>query len=261
MGYLHDGHLSLIRTSASLHLFTVVSIFVNPLQFGPNEDYDAYPRTEDRDFALAQNAGADLVWFPRKQDIYASQSETTVLPGSLAHKLCGLSRPAFFGGIATVVLKLFNIMGPCHSFFGEKDYQQLTILRRMVLDFFVPVKIVACPTVREADGLAMSSRNVHLKPKDRHLALSLIRSINMAQEMARAGQLSCSQIRHSLIEQWPAGIELDYMDFRDDTQLANVERVEPSTRLFVGAWLNGVRLIDNASLWMQQTTRLQDSLS
>lgn len=246
MGYLHMGHQSLIEASQKEGHFTVVSVFVNPTQFGPNEDLDAYPRDAERDFQLASQSGADLVWFPEVSDLYAEGSKTMVAPGDLARRMCGLSRPDFFGGICTVVLKFFVIIRPDYAWFGEKDFQQLTIVRRMVADFYLDVEIIGGETIREADGLAMSSRNARLKPEERDLALALYRIIDQAQQAFQAGERDAVQLEARLRASWPKGIDLDYLDLRDPVHLEKVGTLAENTRIFLGAWLNGVRLIDNA---------------
>ena len=248
MGFLHQGHLSLIEASRKQNLYTVVSIFVNPAQFGANEDLDVYPSNPEGDYQLSMQAGADLVWYPSVDNIYPASAQTSVLPGALANKLCGVSRPQFFPGICTVVLKLFNIIRPSHTFFGEKDFQQLTIIRRMVRDFFLPIEVVGCPTVREPDGLAMSSRNANLAPQDRGLALTLYRQIVAAKDAFAAGQNNAEALRATLRANWPEGIDLDYLDFRNPSSLEEETTLTPQSRIFLGAWLNGVRLIDNAAL-------------
>lgn len=248
MGYLHEGHLALIRAAREAGCATVVTVFVNPTQFAPGEDYATYPRDEKRDFRLAARAGADLVWFPRVEDIYPVGWQTSVLPGALANRLCGLSRPHFFGGVCSVVLRLFQIIRPEHAWFGEKDFQQLAILRRMVHDFFLPVTLHGHEIVREPDGLAMSSRNTRLAPERRDLALTLWRCICRARQAFAAGQRDATSLLAELRADWPAELALDYMEFRDDQALELQEKLGPQTRLFLAAWLDGVRLIDNSPL-------------
>ncbi|MCB1045185.1 MAG: pantoate--beta-alanine ligase [Acidobacteria bacterium] len=259
MGYLHEGHLSLIRASRDQGLYTAVSIFVNPTQFGPNEDLDQYPRDHDRDFELAKSAGADLVWYPAHEDLYPAGHQTMVVPGDLAHKLCGISRPVFFTGIATVVLKLFHLIKPHMAFFGEKDYQQLAIIKRMVRDFLMEIEIQGCATVREADGLAMSSRNVRLSIEDRDIALTLYRSICTARMRFLEGETDPDTIRGEILSSWPKRLELDYLEFRDPENLELVPVLTPTTRIFIGAWLDGVRLIDNASIDSTEPLTLHDT--
>lgn len=248
MGYLHEGHQSLIRLAHKAGHFTVVSNFVNPLQFGPNEDYDTYPRDMARDDRLSAEAGADLVWYPSLEDIYPAWAQTVVTPGALAQRLCGVSRPQFFGGICTVVLKFFHLIQPQQAYFGEKDFQQLAIIRRMVADFYLDVEIVGGATVREPDGLAMSSRNARLKPADRDVALTLYQCIQEARRCFAAGMRDPAELRKRLQTNWPVRLDLDYMDFRDPVNLDEVSELAADTRIFLGAWLHGVRLIDNGAL-------------
>ncbi|CAM2006922.1 pantoate--beta-alanine ligase [Acanthopleuribacter pedis] len=248
MGSLHRGHQALVEASRNDGNFTVVSVFVNPAQFGPNEDFDTYPRDNDRDFELATAAGGDLVWYPDVADLYPAEAQTSVLPGDLAAKLCGVSRPQFFPGICTVVLKLLNLVRPHQTYFGEKDFQQLAIIRRMVADFYLNVDVVGCATVREDDGLAMSSRNRYLKPADRDIARTLYRTLQAAKAAFAAGERDATALKTQLTEAWPQGLELDYLAFREPEFLNEVTQLEADTRLFLGAWLRGIRLIDNAAV-------------
>ena len=249
MGFLHKGHQSLIKASKDHGNFTVVSVFVNPTQFGPNEDFKTYPRDSERDFELCKAAGGDFVWFPEVNDVYPEGSDTTVIPGALAECLCGASRPRFLSGVLTVVLKLFNIVCPDRAYFGEKDFQQLVVIRRMTSDFFMDIDVVGCPTVREPDGLAMSSRNVRLKSeKERDLALTLYRIILKARDAFENGERDAAALKESLMSLWPFDITLDYLDFRNPISLEEESILALDTRIFLGAWLNGVRLIDNQPL-------------
>ena len=248
MGFLHEGHQSLIRASASQGLFTVVSIFVNPAQFGPNEDLDTYPRDLEGDFNKCRQSGADLVWYPAVTDLYPAGADMRVDPGDLQKRLCGLSRPRFFGGIATVVLKFFQIIRPHKAFFGKKDFQQLTIIQQMVDQFHLDVEIVGCETIREPDGLAMSSRNARLKTHQRDQALALYRTICAARNAFLVGERDARLLAEKLKSNWPEGVTLDYLEFREPRQLTQVDTLSPCTRLFLGAWLDGVRLIDNAAV-------------
>ncbi|MBW5446602.1 pantoate--beta-alanine ligase [Cohnella sp. CFH 77786] len=177
MGYLHEGHASLIRRSVSENGLTVLSIFVNPLQFGPNEDFERYPRDERRDVELAEASGADIVFIPSVEEMYPEPMRTKVTVSELTDRLCGASRPGHFDGVATVVSKLFHIVQPDRAYFGLKDAQQVAVIARMTRDLHIPVDIVPCPTVREADGLALSSRNVYLSPEERKQALVLSQSL------------------------------------------------------------------------------------
>ncbi|MDJ0842054.1 MAG: pantoate--beta-alanine ligase [Acidobacteriota bacterium] len=248
MGYLHYGHRSLIERSRDDGCFTVVSVFVNPAQFGPDEDLDTYPADHDRDFELSVASGADLVWYPERTDLYPPESQTMVKPGALADRLCGVSRPQFFPGICSVVLRFFNLIKPDRAYFGEKDFQQLAIIKRMAADFYLDVDVIGCPLQREADGLAMSSRNARLAPEDRDLALTLYRTITEARTAYAKGERDAEALRTKLKEGWPQGIELDYLDFREPVLLEEVATLAADTRIFLGAWLNGVRLIDNDAL-------------
>lgn len=248
MGFLHQGHQSLIEQSAADGHFTVVSIFVNPTQFGPNEDLDTYPRDEEGDWQKSVASGADLVWYPSREDLYPEGAETMVTPGPMAKMLCGLSRPAFFGGICTVVLKFFNLVDPDVAYFGEKDFQQLTLIRRMASDFYLKVDVRGGETIREPDGLAMSSRNARLKEGQRDDALTLWRCIAGAREAFEAGERDAKALQARLRELWPDSMEFDYMDFRDPNTLELVDTLERDTRIFLGGWLDGVRLIDNARI-------------
>jgi len=248
MGFLHRGHQSLIEMSRDDGCFTVVSIFVNPAQFGPNEDLDSYPSDLDGDYEKSIASGADLVWYPTRTDLYPPDARMMVDPGPMAGRLCGISRPAFFGGICTVVLKLFHLIRPDRAYFGKKDYQQLTLIRRMVADFFMETEVIGGETIRETDGLAMSSRNARLAPGDRDLALTLHRTIEAAKQAFARGERDAETLQSRLKASWPDGLDLDYLDFRDPILLDEVDRLEPDTRIFLGAWLRGVRLIDNDAL-------------
>jgi len=257
MGFLHEGHLSLIRASASRGDLPIMSLFVNPTQFGPNEDLDSYPRNEERDIELATEAGAKIIWIPDTATLYPGgldDQQIKVVPGSISKRLCGASRPVFFTGICTVVLKLFNLIQPDRAYFGEKDFQQLQIIRRMVEELLLEIEIVGCPIVRESDGLAMSSRNVRIPNGKRDVALHLSRTIQKARVQYANGQRDVDALMDVLQADWPEDLELDYMECRCSTTLELVTQLDSSTRLFLGAWLKdesgtrGVRLIDNAAL-------------
>ncbi|PIE03508.1 MAG: pantoate--beta-alanine ligase [Acidobacteria bacterium] len=261
MGYLHEGHLSLIKTALQYQTKPVVSIFVNPTQFGPNEDLDTYPRNEERDIELATEAGAEIIWIPSTQEIYPGpdgigSQQFKVVPGSISRKLCGSSRPVFFTGIATVVLKLFHIVKPDCAFFGEKDFQQLQIIKRMVREFHMGINIIGCPIIREEDGLAMSSRNVRIPASRRKKALHLYATIQKAKTLFQQGLEEPQTMLKQLKEDWPEGLELDYLELYDPETLEPADHLKRDTRLFLGAWLKttenkhdmGVRLIDNAPL-------------
>jgi pantoate--beta-alanine ligase len=259
MGFLHEGHLSLIRAASARNEFPVVSIFVNPTQFGPNEDLDSYPKNEECDIKLAIDAGAECIWLPETEHIYPrpgglAAQQIKIVPGTMAHKLCGSSRPVFFTGICTVVLKLFNLVRPHSAYFGEKDFQQLLIIRTMVQELHLDIDIIGCPIVREKDGLAMSSRNIRI-PKDlKSTALHLFATIIKAKELVSRGITQTDVLLAELLKNWPEKLELDYMEFRSPQTLDTVSSCTPDTRLFLGVWLKdgtetrGVRLIDNADM-------------
>src|SRR5690625_3499375 len=190
MGYLHEGHVRLIETARAECDLVIVSIFVNPLQFGPNEDYDTYPRDTKRDLKSAEAHGADIVFLPEVTEMYPEQEQKLIVSvsGSMSEVLCGASRPGHFDGVATVVLKLINIVQPSHIFFGMKDAQQVAVIEQLIADFNLPVTLVGCPTVREEDGLAKSSRNVYLSPEERKQAVVLSEALTMGKQLLEAQQ-------------------------------------------------------------------------
>jgi len=250
MGYLHEGHLSLVRRARQECQHVVVSIFVNPTQFGPHEDYQRYPRDEARDLSLLAPLGVDVVFIPTAEEMYPSGYCTWVeVTGPLAQRLEGASRPGHFRGVTTVVTKLLNIVQPHRAYFGEKDAQQLRIVRRLVADLNLPVEIVPCPTVREPDGLAMSSRNTYLSPEERERALALHRSLVLAQELVRAGVRDAAHIRQRMREALAGpGIRLDYVSIAHPETLEELERIEGPALALVAAWVGPARLIDNMLL-------------
>lgn len=215
MGYLHEGHASLLRRAGEMCNTVVMSIFVNPLQFGPNEDYDSYPRDERRDLELAEREGVDIVFIPSVEEMYPQPTRTTVSVSGLTTRLCGASRPGHFDGVTTVVNKLFNIVQPDYAFFGLKDAQQVAVLRRMVSDLNMNVTIVPCPIVREGDGLALSSRNVFLSPEERTQALVLSRSLREARQSIEEGKVrTVAEVRNlltSVISSSPLAV-IDYAE-------------------------------------------------
>jgi pantoate--beta-alanine ligase len=228
----------------------VVSLFVNPTQFGPAEDYQRYPRDFDRDAALAQQVGVDVLYTPAVEAMYPAGYQTYVEVGQLSQGLCGASRPGQFRGVATVVLKLFHQVQPQAAVFGEKDYQQLAVIRRLVADLNVPVTIVGRPIVREADGLAMSSRNTYLNPAERGAALCLYRAILAARELVAAGENSREKIIKEIkkiITQTPH-TRLDYLALVDAATLEEVETIAGEARLALAVWVGKTRLIDNTEL-------------
>ncbi|WP_046226697.1 pantoate--beta-alanine ligase [Paenibacillus dauci] len=199
MGFLHEGHASLMRKAREMSDIVVISIFVNPIQFGPNEDFERYPRDEQRDLALAEAEGVDIVFLPTVEVMYPSPTKTHVSVAELTDTLCGASRPGHFDGVSTVVTKLFNIVKPDHAFFGAKDAQQVAVIRQMVDDLNMDIEIVPCPIVREQDGLALSSRNVYLSAEEREQALVLSRSLRLArEEIISNPQMTAGQVRELL---------------------------------------------------------------
>lgn len=247
MGYLHEGHLSLVRKSRAENRATVVSIFVNPTQFGPNEDFEAYPRDLQRDTNLLEREGVDIVFYPAPGDLYAPDHSTFVTEDGVSRDLCGASRPGHFRGVCTIVLKLFNIVSPDRAYFGEKDFQQLQVIRRMVRDLNVPVEIRGCPIVREPDGLALSSRNIYLSPSERQAALALSRSLKEAQKYFGGGQTNAAALlktaRNELEKE--ENLTVEYVELRDASDLSPVERIDKPVVLALAARIGKTRLIDN----------------
>lgn len=252
MGYLHEGHGALIRRARSECGLVVVSVFVNPRQFGVNEDLSRYPRDLERDLRVAAEAGAALLFHPDVNTMYPPDYATTVTVGGVSEPLEGSSRPGHFGGVATVVLKLLNIVQPERAYFGEKDWQQLAVVRQMVRDLNVPVEIVGVPTVREASGLALSSRNSYLTPEQRERAAILFRALRAVQAAAASGERETERLRQAGLDvlRTEPEVQLDYLAVvgRD---LRERERVEPDAlaRVLIAARMFGVRLIDNLPLF------------
>jgi pantoate--beta-alanine ligase len=247
MGALHEGHLSLVRQAKIECEVTVVSIFVNPTQFGPGEDFARYPRSPERDHELLKSLGVDVVFTPTSREIYSPGFATFVDPGHIATVFEGAQRPGHFRGVATVVLKLFNIVRPDIAFFGQKDFQQVVVIRRLVEDLNLLVQIAVCPIVREADGLARSSRNVYLNEGDRKAALLLFCSLERAEEMAQAGEADAERLLEEMRRTFDAEprVQLDYAAIVNPTTLEPVARVIPGSVALVAARLGSVRLIDN----------------
>jgi pantoate--beta-alanine ligase len=249
MGFLHEGHLSLIRRAHEDCETVVLSLFVNPKQFGEGEDLDAYPRDEDRDARLAEECGADILFAPDHDEVYPEGFSTTVEIAGLTDILCGATRPGHFAGVTTVVTKLFNMVGPAVAYFGQKDAQQALVIRKLVRDLDIPVRIEVCPTVREPDGLALSSRNAYLSPDERARALSLNRALRAAEASVAEGRTDADDVLAAAREQLQqAGIEPEYLELRSAKDLAPVERVNGSTLLAVAAQVGRARLIDNTIL-------------
>jgi pantoate--beta-alanine ligase len=250
MGALHQGHLDLVRAARHRASFVVASVFVNPTQFGPGEDLARYPRDLDSDVGKLASVGTDVVFSPEASELYPEGEQTRVRVGALAGPLCGASRPGHFEGVATVVAKLFGIIGPCVSVFGRKDYQQLLIVRRMVDDLFLPVEVVGHPIVREADGLAMSSRNGYLSTAERERALAIVRGLQAAAVSFAHGERGARELERLArepIEQ--AASSIDYVEVRDpDTLLPVAPLAGPRALLAVACRIGSTRLIDNIVL-------------
>jgi pantoate--beta-alanine ligase len=250
MGYLHAGHRSLIETARTRADVVVVSIFVNPLQFGPTEDLGRYPRDFERDEHICQAAGAQVVFYPDAASMYAPDHSVYVEETRLGQGLCGAARPGHFRGVTTVVAKLFNLVAPDFAVFGEKDAQQLRIIRRMVRDLAFPVEIIASPTVREADGLAMSSRNALLKPEERTQATCLRRALEEAVRLYQAGEHTTAHLKlamQTVIAHSPLA-QVDYIELVDDETMEPVEFIRKPTLVAVAVRFPSARLIDNVVL-------------
>lgn len=247
MGALHEGHLSLIRLAREQADIVVVSLFVNPTQFGEGEDFAVYPRCEEVDRTLCKREGVSVLFMPDSEDVYAQDASVWVDEEQLSSGLCGASRSGHFRGVCTVVLKLFNWVQPDLAFFGEKDAQQVRIVERMVRDLNVPVEIVRGITVREADGLAMSSRNARLSVRERAVAPGIYEALELAVQRARAGERSAGVLVDGVREALARleGVVVDYVVLVDDVNLAEVEWVERPALLAVAVWLGEVRLIDH----------------
>jgi pantoate--beta-alanine ligase len=247
MGYLHEGHLALVRRVKELSDRVVVSIFVNPIQFAPGEDYQRYPRDLERDKALLEKEEVDVLFSPKAQEMYPPGFQTYVEVKELSSGLCGRYRAGHFVGVATVVLKLFNILQPDIAVFGEKDYQQLKVIQRMVQDLNLDVKIIPHPTVREEDGLAMSSRNTYLSPEERKSAIALYKALNLAEELVNQGERRVATLKEKLkefIESYPY-TKVQYIEFVHPETLKEVERVDEPTLLALAVFVGKARLIDN----------------
>jgi pantoate--beta-alanine ligase len=250
MGWLHEGHLALMREGRKHGDTLIVSIFVNPTQFGPTEDFQDYPRDLDRDVTLAKSVGVDVIFAPEAKAMYDKAYQTHVDLEMLPRHLCGPSRPGHFRGVATVVTKLFNIVRPQVAFFGEKDYQQLVIIRRMVRDLNLDIRVIGVPTVRESDGLAMSSRNTYLSEEERRSARSLFQSLQQAQESVAQGITNAGELIHGASEFMGSKphVQIDYIAICDPETLEDVDRVEGPTLMALAVRVGKTRLIDNAIL-------------
>lgn len=246
MGYLHEGHMSLID-AAGENDKVVVSIFVNPMQFGPTEDLASYPRDLEHDAKLCEEHGVDLIFHPTPEEMYGDQFYSYVDMDVLTKELCGLSRPVHFRGVCTVVTKLFNIVTPDRAYFGQKDAQQLAVIKRMVKDLNMPLTITGCPIIREEDGLAKSSRNTYLSPEERKAALVLSRSIFLGKEMVEKGECDCKRILAAMteeIEKEPLA-KIDYVKIVDLDTMQQVEKIDRGILAAIAVYIGKTRLIDN----------------
>ena len=251
MGALHDGHKSLMIKGRSLADKLLVSIFVNPAQFGPNEDFASYPRDFERDCEIARACGADILFAPENSAMYAPSHATWVEVPALAKTLCGATRPGHFRGVCTVVLKLFNLAQPDIAIFGEKDRQQLCIIKKMTADLNLPIKVHGCPTVREADGLALSSRNQRLTPEERRQAAYIIKGLHLAKELRGKGETSAAKLDKAVRNYWRVQIpdgEIDYLEFVAPDTLAPEGSVKNTTIAAAAVKFSAARLIDNILL-------------
>lgn len=252
MGYLHEGHISLMERARQENDRVVVSVFVNPTQFGPNEDFEKYPKNLERDREICEKAGVDLVFAPSVAEMYPAKNLSFVDISELDQGLCGAKRPGHFRGVCTVVTKLFNIVLPDRAYFGEKDAQQLAIIRRMTEDLNFNIQIVACPTVRDQDGLALSSRNSYLSETERKAALVIPRSLEEASLAMKDGEREAAQIKkviHEMITAEPLAT-IDYIEVVDAATLKPVSRVERPVLVAVAVFIGGTRLIDN--FWFKE---------
>ena len=247
MGYLHEGHQSLIKKSASQNDRTVVSVFVNPIQFGPNEDLEAYPRDLNRDIKAVEEAGGDLIFNPEPSEMYPGHFTSFIDTTETTELLCGAVRPVHFRGVCTVVGKLFNIVPPDRAYFGQKDAQQLATIRRFVRDLNFPLEIIACPIVREDDGLAKSSRNTYLNAEERQAALILSKSLKKGKEAIESGEKDAKTIiaiiKNSLQSEPLARI--DYVEVVDFENIQRVDKIEGETLVAIAVYIGKTRLIDN----------------
>ncbi len=250
MGYLHEGHISLVRRSLQENDITVVSIFVNPTQFGPSEDYASYPRDLKRDLSMLEREGVDYVFVPTVEEMYPEGYSTYVVEENLSKYLCGKSRPGHFRGVCTVVMKLFNIVKPHRAYFGQKDAQQFRIIRKMVRDLNMDVEVIECPIVREQDGLAMSSRNVYLSAEERTHAIALNKALKIAENLYKVGERNTSRIKEKMTEYLSSfdKVKIDYVEIVDEQTLHPVEKINGKVIVAVAAWVGKARLIDNTIL-------------
>jgi len=254
MGYLHAGHLSLVHAARHECDVVVLSIFVNPRQFGPQEDFATYPRDMAGDLRQARQAGVDAVFTPAVEEMYPPGFLTEVAVHELTAPLCGASRPGHFNGVTTVVAKLFNIVGPDRAYFGQKDYQQVLVIRKMATDLHMPLEVITCPTVRESDGLAMSSRNAYLHPAERQAALVLWRALRLAEERLAQGERQGARLAATLrdcIAKEPLA-RIDYVAVCDPNTLRQVVQLAGTVLVALAVYIGKTRLIDNAVLRVEE---------
>ena len=250
MGYLHEGHLALVRRARAENPSLVVSIFVNPTQFGPQEDFDSYPRDTKRDLSLLEKEGTDVVFMPSVVEMYPEQFNSWIEVGKVTERLEGASRPAHFKGVTTVVAKLFNIIQPTRAYFGQKDAQQAVVIKKMVADLNMNLEIVTTPTVREPDGLAVSSRNTYLNPEERQAAVVLYQALSLAQQLWSQGEKDAQRLRQEmigLIKKQPLAT-IDYVSIADAETLDELEKVNPPALVSLAVKIGTTRLIDNIVL-------------
>jgi len=250
MGALHEGHLSLIRLAKSQAKHIIVSIFVNPTQFGPNEDFESYPRTRANDLALLENIGVDIVFFPQIHDIYPEGLDyaSRLYVPILGHLYCGKSRPSFFEGVCSIVLRLFLITNPTHTVFGEKDFQQVALITRLIKDLYLDIRVIRAPIVREVDGLALSSRNQYLNSDERRIATQIYAVLSELKESLRTPEstIICIQKAKTVLES--AGIRLDYLVLINGQTLEETDTAMPESRILFAGYVGKTRLIDNMAL-------------
>ncbi|MDK2917824.1 MAG: pantoate--beta-alanine ligase [Candidatus Petromonas sp.] len=254
MGFLHDGHLSLIKRAREENDLVVVSIFVNPTQFGPGEDLESYPRNLERDSSLAESAGADIIFAPSVEEIYPNGYNTYVeVEGEMTKKLCGASRPGHFKGVATVVSKLFNIIAPDRAYFGQKDAQQVAVIEQIVRDLNFDIEIVSCPIVREKDGLAMSSRNIYLNEDERKDAVILSQSLFEAEKMIKNGERDPLKLKEFIIKNinTKPNVEIDYVEIVNSKTLEDVKEIKGDVLIALAVKIGRARLIDNICMEVQ----------
>jgi pantoate--beta-alanine ligase len=250
MGFLHEGHLSLVRKARAQNEHTAVSIFVNPTQFLPDEDFHSYPRNEEKDLELLQKESTDLVFIPEAKEMFAENHCAFINLDGLSDVLEGVIRPGHFRGVATVVAMLFNLVEPARAYFGQKDAQQLILIKKMVADLKMNLEVIACPTIREEDGLAMSSRNVYLKAEERRPAGVIPKALFMARDLWSAGEHDCETLRGQVRKMilGVSGTRIDYISIADPNNLTELDEIREGALLSLAVRIGGVRLIDNVVL-------------